>query len=96
MSVLLVSTESSLPFARRLAAHVGVPVAGVERQQFPDGERYLRFALDDRFGLLNQCVVLVGATESGTSLDELFRLLAIAKPRHLPRAGAPCAPPCHT
>src|SRR5947209_1285282 len=74
MSVLLVSTESSLPFARRLAAHVGVPVAGVERQQFPDGERYLRFALDDRFGLLGQCVVLVGATESGTSLDELYRL----------------------
>jgi ribose-phosphate pyrophosphokinase len=74
MSVVLVSTVSTAPFATRLAAHLGVPLADVERKPFPDGESYLRFAIDDRAGLLGQDVVIVGATDSSTSLDELFRL----------------------
>jgi ribose-phosphate pyrophosphokinase len=74
MSVLLVSTVSSQPFARRLAAHLGAPLADVERQQFPDGERYLRFDLADRFGLLDRDVVIVGATDSSASLEDVYRL----------------------
>src|SRR5947209_10689704 len=74
MNVTLVSTPSSLPFAARLAAHLGVPVAPVQRQHFPDGEDYLRFDLGDRFGLLGQHAVIVGATESAASLDEVYRL----------------------
>jgi ribose-phosphate pyrophosphokinase len=74
MSVLLVSTVSSEPFARRLADHLGVPLSGVERRQFPDGERYLRFELADRFGLLDRDVVIVGATDTAASLDDVFRL----------------------
>jgi ribose-phosphate pyrophosphokinase len=74
MGVTLVSTVSSRPFAGRLAAHLGVEVAPVERRDFPDGERYLRFAAEDRFALLGQDVVLVGATESGESLDDVYRL----------------------
>jgi phosphoribosylpyrophosphate synthetase len=74
MDVTLVSTPSSLPFAARLAAHLGVPVAPVQRQHFPDGEDYPRFDLGDRFGLLGQHVVLVGATEGAASLDEVYRL----------------------
>jgi ribose-phosphate pyrophosphokinase len=74
MGAVLVSTVSSLPFARRLAARLDVAVSGVERQHFPDGEQYLRFDIDDRFRLLGQDVVIIGATESGTSLDEVYRL----------------------
>jgi ribose-phosphate pyrophosphokinase len=74
VSVLLVSTVPSRPFAGRLSAHLGVPVAEVERQHFPDGEEYLRFGLADRFGLLEQDLVLVGATDSAASLNEVYRL----------------------
>jgi ribose-phosphate pyrophosphokinase len=74
MNVALVSTESSAPFARRLAGHLGVPVTPVERQQFPDGERYLRFDLADPFQLLGTQLVIVGATDSAASLDDVFRL----------------------
>jgi ribose-phosphate pyrophosphokinase len=74
VSVVLVSTEPSRPFAERLAGHLGVPLARVERRQFPDGERYLRFDTDDRFGLLGQHLVIAGATESLASLDEVYRL----------------------
>ncbi len=74
MSVYLTSTDSSLPFARRLAGALGVSVSAVDRQDFPDGEHYLRFDLADRFELLGRHVVLVGATESGTNIDELYRL----------------------
>ncbi len=74
MSVLLVSTVSSEPFARRLAGHLGVSLASVERRQFPDGERYLRFDVADRFGLLDRDVVIVGATESDASLEDVYRL----------------------
>src|SRR5262249_8136051 len=74
MSVVLVATVSSGSFATRLASHLGVPLANVERRHFPDGESYVRFAIDDRAGLLGQYVVMVGAPDSGTSLDEVFRL----------------------
>jgi ribose-phosphate pyrophosphokinase len=74
MNVTLVSTESSRPFAGRLAAHLGVPLSPVERRDFPDGESYLRFGLDDRFGLLGRHAVLVGATDSEASIGELLRL----------------------
>ncbi len=74
MSAVLVSTVPSLPFARRLAAQLGIPLAGIERQVFPDGERYLRFDIGDRLDLLDRPVVIVGATESGPSLDEVYRL----------------------
>ena len=78
MGVTLVSTESSRPFAERLAAQLGVEVAPVDRRDFPDGERYLRFVAEDRFALLGQDVVIVGATESGESLDDVYRLAAEA------------------
>jgi ribose-phosphate pyrophosphokinase len=74
MNVTLVSTESSRPFADRLAGHLGVALSPVERRHFPDGESYLRFALDDRFALLGRHAVLAGATDSEASIDELFRL----------------------
>jgi ribose-phosphate pyrophosphokinase len=74
MTVILVSTTSSRPFAERLAGHLGVPVSPLQRQQFPDGEAYLRFALDGPFDLLRQHVVLVGATDCAAALDELYRL----------------------
>jgi ribose-phosphate pyrophosphokinase len=74
MSLVLVSTPSSEVFARRLAGHLGVPLADVERQHFPDGEDYLRFAVADRFGLLGQDVIIVAATDSGPSLHEVYRL----------------------
>jgi ribose-phosphate pyrophosphokinase len=74
MSVTLVSTPTSLPFARRLASHLGVAVARVDERQFPDGERYLRFDLADSFGLVGSDVVIVGATEGGASLEEVYRL----------------------
>jgi ribose-phosphate pyrophosphokinase len=74
MNVTLVSACSSLPFAERLSAHLGVLVSPLERRQFPDGESYLRFDLPDRFALLGQHVLLVGATDSDASLEELYRL----------------------
>src|SRR5690242_9903951 len=74
MTLLLTATESSLPFARRLAAALGVEATPVERQDFPDGEHYLRLDLGEQLGLLGKDFVLVGATESGTSIDELYRL----------------------
>jgi ribose-phosphate pyrophosphokinase len=74
MSVTLVSTASSRSFAERLAARLGVPLSQVRREVFPDGERYLRFDLADRFDLVGRAVVVVGATESGASLDEVYRL----------------------
>ncbi len=74
MSVVLVSTVSSLPFARRMGEHLGVSVAAIERQRFPDGESYLRFDVAERFGLLGRHVVVVGATESEACLQEVYRL----------------------
>jgi ribose-phosphate pyrophosphokinase len=80
MSVTLLSTVSSRPFAERLAEHLGIAVAEVQREHFPDGERYLRLDLPSRFGLLGQHVVIVGATDSAESLDEVYRLgCAVAK-----------------
>ncbi|HEX5271886.1 MAG TPA: ribose-phosphate diphosphokinase [Gemmataceae bacterium] len=78
MSVLLVSTVSSEPFARRLAGHLGVPLSAVERRQFPDGERYLRFEVADRFGLLDRDVVIVGATDGDAGLADVYRLASEA------------------
>jgi len=74
MSVFLVSSESSQPFAQRLARELDVPLSSVDRQRFPDGEDYLRFALEQRLDLLEQDVVLVGATESSRTIDEMYRL----------------------
>jgi ribose-phosphate pyrophosphokinase len=71
---LLVSTESSEPFARRLAEALGVPLGAVDRQDFPDGEHYLRFDIDERLSLLNRDVVLVAATENSSHIDEVYRL----------------------
>jgi ribose-phosphate pyrophosphokinase len=74
MSVLLVSTVPSQPFARRVADGLGVPLATVERQHFPDGEDYLRFDVGERLGLLGKDVVIVAATECDRSTDEAYRL----------------------
>jgi ribose-phosphate pyrophosphokinase len=78
MNVLLLSTATSEPFARRLAAALGVALTLPERQAFPDGERYLRFPIADRFDLVGKTVVLVGATDSLASIDELYRLACAA------------------
>jgi hypothetical protein len=69
MSVILVSTRTSAVFAARLAGHLRVGLTEVECRPFPDGELYLRFALEDRFGLLGRDVVIAGATESQSSQD---------------------------
>jgi ribose-phosphate pyrophosphokinase len=74
MRVVLVSTVTSLAFAQRLAARLGITTAGIERQQFPDGESYLRFAMADRLSLLGQHVVIVGATDNAASLEDVYRL----------------------
>jgi ribose-phosphate pyrophosphokinase len=74
MAVILLSTSTSTLFAGRLAGCLGESLAEVERQQFPDGESYLRLGLSDRFAMLEQNVVVVGATESQTSIDEVYRL----------------------
>jgi ribose-phosphate pyrophosphokinase len=74
MPPTILSTASSLLFARRLSACLGVAVAEPQRQAFPDGEHYLRLPLDGWFDLVGRDVVLVGATESSDSLDELYRL----------------------
>jgi ribose-phosphate pyrophosphokinase len=71
---VIVSTASSLPFARRLADHLKVPLAEVDSKPFPDGEQYLRYDIADRFALLDRHVVIVGATDSGASIDEVYRL----------------------
>jgi ribose-phosphate pyrophosphokinase len=74
MSVLLTSTQTSIPFAQRLSAVLDIPLAAIDRQDFPDGEHYLRFDLSERFSLLGQHVVLVAAMENGVSIDEVYRL----------------------
>jgi ribose-phosphate pyrophosphokinase len=74
MPITLLSTATSAAFAGRLAQDLDAPLSEVERQQFPDGEAYLRLPLADRFALLGQDVVLVAATESHTSIDEVYRL----------------------
>ncbi len=74
MPVLLTSTLSSFRFAERLSGLLGIPVTPVDRQDFPDGEHYLRFDISERLGLLGQHVVLVAATENGVSIDEVYRL----------------------
>jgi ribose-phosphate pyrophosphokinase len=78
MNVHLVSTVSSEPFARRLAQRLGVAVSGVERRPFPDGERYLRLDLAGPLDLVGRHVVVVGATDSEESLDEVYRLACTA------------------
>src|SRR5262245_53621531 len=74
MQPLLLSTLSSRQFADTLASHLQVPLVDVERRVFPDGEAYLRLPTDARFGLLGRPCVLVGATQSQTSTEELYRL----------------------
>src|SRR5262245_12192058 len=74
MQPLLLSTLSSRQFADTLASHLQVPLVDVERRVFPDGEAYLRLPTDERFGLLGRPCVLVGATESQASIEELYRL----------------------
>jgi ribose-phosphate pyrophosphokinase len=74
VEVHLVSTASSEPFARRLSTHLGAALKMVERQHFPDGERYLRLPTIDAFGLLGRHMVIVGSTDTATSLDDLYRL----------------------
>ncbi len=74
MTVLLTSTQTSIPFGQRLSANLGIPLASIDRQDFPDGEHYLRFDISERLGLLGQHVVIVAATENGVSIDEVYRL----------------------
>jgi ribose-phosphate pyrophosphokinase len=74
MPVTLTSTATSASFARKVARLLDVPLTEVERRTFPDGEHYLRLPLDDRSGFISHSVVLVGATENESSIDELYRL----------------------
>ena len=74
MPVTLTSTATSAPFAAKVARLLDVPLAEVERRAFPDGETYLRLPLAERSGLVGHSAVLVGATETQTSIDELYRL----------------------
>lgn len=74
MAIHLVSTVTSEPFARALAQKLDIQLAGIERRHFPDGESYLRYDVDDPFELLGRDVIVVGATDTVHSLDELYRL----------------------
>jgi phosphoribosylpyrophosphate synthetase len=74
MPVTMTSTATSAPFAARVASLLDVPLAEVERRVFPDGETYLRLPLSDRSGFIGHTVILLGATESQASIDELYRL----------------------
>ncbi len=74
MSIVLVSTTTSRPFAQRIASALNVPLRDIERLHFPDGEYYLRFDLQHRLDLLDQDVILIGSTDSGISLEEVYRL----------------------
>jgi ribose-phosphate pyrophosphokinase len=63
-----------MAFAARLAASLGLTVTPIEREDFPDGEHYLRFPLTEPLALLGQHVVIVAATERAVSIDEVYRL----------------------
>ena len=78
MPVTILSTASSLTFAQRLAACLGSPVTEPDRQLFPDGEQYLRLPLAGYFDFVGRDVILVGATENSTSLEEICRLASAA------------------
>ncbi|MBY0231871.1 MAG: ribose-phosphate diphosphokinase [Gemmataceae bacterium] len=78
MDATLVSTATSRAFAARLAQALCLPLAEVERQDFPDGETYLRLPMGDRFGLLGRAVVVAGAAESRASIDEMASLACAA------------------
>lgn len=81
MGVVLASTLSSQAFASRLAIRLGLRLANLERQHFPDGEEYLRFQIDDHLALLGQHVVLVGSADQSTSFEEMYRLAWTASKR---------------
>ena len=57
-----------------LARLTGVDSGRIEREQFPDGERYLRFETE----IENRDVVLVGGTVSDEATIELFDLASAA------------------
>ena len=67
---LLFSTIEYEPLARELAQSVELEMGEIERDVFPDGERYFRIATD----VNNRDVVLVGGTTSNDMTLELYDL----------------------
>jgi len=69
-SGILFSTVEYEPLARELAAGADVEIGAIERDVFPDGERYFRIATD----VNDRDVVLVGGTTSNDVTLELYDL----------------------
>jgi ribose-phosphate pyrophosphokinase len=74
VSALILSIESYDYFARELARLTGVALGTIERNRFPDGERYLRLSDD----VNDSDVVLVGGTIHDEATLELYDLACAA------------------
>ncbi|HET7434659.1 MAG TPA: ribose-phosphate diphosphokinase [Thermoanaerobaculia bacterium] len=74
MSTVVLSITAYDAFARELAALLGAPIGAVERDRFPDGERYLRLVEE----VNDRDVVLVGGTISDEATLELYDLACAA------------------
>jgi ribose-phosphate pyrophosphokinase len=70
MTALVLSTSDYGYLATAIAAEAGLATGEVERDRFPDGERYLRLGTD----VTDREVVLVGGTISDDATLELYDL----------------------
>lgn len=73
-SLELLSTHSSEYLATSLAKHLRASHRHTIRDTFEDGEHYYRINLNAKETLAGKNVVVVGSTESDTSLLELYRI----------------------
>ncbi len=72
---LILSVESSLYFAERIAAWFGAwRVVSIEHKCFAGGERYYRVAVDEREELIGRDAVFVASTHSDDELNEVCRV----------------------
>jgi ribose-phosphate pyrophosphokinase len=74
VTALVFSISSYDDFARDLASRAELPLGSVERDTFPDGERYLRIAED----VNHRDVILVGGTIDDAATLELYDLACAA------------------
>lgn len=72
----VMSTVNSAYFAERIALspELGVTIVPIERNTFPDGERYTRIGIKHMSDLTGRDVVLVGSTNTDADLLEMSRL----------------------
>jgi ribose-phosphate pyrophosphokinase len=78
MNSIILATEASMYFANLIALQLpGSEIVNTVTKYFgntPEGERYYRIGLDDRFALLNKDVILVGSTHTDRDIEELYRV----------------------